>query len=259
MEYTIHKDHVTVTVSNHGAELQRLSWNHYELLWSGKKEIWPRRAPVCFPWCGKMVNDEGIFNGRKCRGPLHGFIRDLEHTLVAQGEDFLRFRITWAGNENWPWPFFFETDHQVIENGVMTTCAVTNTGVEPMAMQLGFHPGFACPFLPGTDIEEYQVHFENGLIVPLKSQLFDNDSIRYNDVGMWARLEHQKSRKYIQIGTKGFFCVLLWSQSGIPGFLCIEPWQGYPGPQEELNQRPGTVILMPEERREWQQIITVAL
>ena len=53
--------------------------------------------------------------------------------------------------------------------------------------------------------------------------------------------------------------MLLWSQPGIPGFVCIEPWQGYPGPQEALDQRPGAVVLAPGERRQWQQAITLAL
>lgn len=259
MEYTLKKGSIAITASDHGAELRRLVFEKRELLWDGKETVWPRRAPVCFPWCGKLANGEGTFMGQHARGPQHGFLRDQDHVLAAQGEDFLRFRLSWPGAETWPWPFSFETEHRLTEDGVVTACTVTNAGKDPMAMQLGFHPGFVCPFLPETGIEEYQARFESGLVVPMTKDLFDNDSIRYDDVGAWARLEHRESGKYIQVGTAGFFCVLLWSQPGIPGFVCIEPWQGYPGPQEALDQRPGAVVLAPGERRSWGIEVKIAL
>jgi len=259
LEYTIKKGRLALTAAERGAELRSLTLDKKEILWDGKKDIWPRRAPVCFPWCGKLANGEGTFGGLEVKGPQHGFIRDLDHVLVARGEDFLRFRASWAGDGSWPWAFSFETEHRLTETGSVTTCAVVNSDSKPMAMQLGFHPGFVCPFLPGTGIEEYQVRFENGLIVPLTERVFDDDSIRYDGVGAWARLEHKGTGKYIQVGTEGFFCVLLWSKPGIPGFVCIEPWQGYPGPQAALDQRPGAVVLGPGERRQWVQEITPAL
>lgn len=259
MEHTLKKGRLTLTASEHGAELRSLTWDKKELIWEGRKEVWPRRAPVCFPWCGKLANGEGTFGGCRIKGPQHGFVRDLEHTLAAKGGDFLRFRASWPGGESWPWAFSFETEHRLTDTGAVTTCTVVNADSRPMAVQLGFHPGFVCPFLPGTAIGEYQVRFESGLTVPLEPRLFDNDSIRYDGVGDWARLEHKESGRYLQLGTAGFYCVLLWSQPGIPGFVCIEPWQGYPGPEDALDQRPGALVLNPGERREWKQEITVAL
>lgn len=259
MEHTLKKGEIAITVSDHGAELRRLTYKKQDLMWDAKPEIWGKTAPVCFPWVGKLENGEGVFGSQRARGPQHGFARDHDHVLVSQGEDCLRFRFSWPGGENWPWAFSLETEHRITGEGVATTCAVTNAGSGPMAMQLGFHPAFVCPFLPGTDIEQYQARFESGLIVPMTRELFDNDSIRYDNVGRWARLEHKETGKYIQVKTEGFFCVLLWSKPGIPGFVCIEPWQGYPGPQEALDQRPGAVVLASGERREWGIEVKVGL
>lgn len=259
MEYTLKKGDFTVTVSDHGAELRRLTYKKQDLMWDAKPDIWAKTAPVCFPWVGKLAGGEGTFMGRYARGPQHGFARDLDHVLVSQGEDFLRFRLSWPGEGDWPWPFSLETEHRITEEGAVTTCTAVNAGNSPMAMQLGFHPGFVCPFLPGTEIEEYQARFESGLVVPMTRDLFDNDSIRYDDFGRWARLEHRESGKYIQVGTEGFYCVLLWSKPGIPGFVCIEPWQGYPGPQEALDRRPGAVVLAAGERRAWGTEVKIKL
>lgn len=153
MEYTIKQGKLTLTASDHGAELRSLTWEKKELIWEGKKEVWPRRAPVCFPWVGKLAEGKGSFGGLACQGPQHGFIRDLDHVLAAQEKDLLRFRASWAGGENWPWPFSFDTEHRLTETGAVTTCAVVNAGSKPMAVQFGFHPGFVCPFLPGTSVE----------------------------------------------------------------------------------------------------------
>ena len=45
MEYTIKKGRLTLTASEHGAELRSLTCEKRELLWDGKEEVWPRRAP----------------------------------------------------------------------------------------------------------------------------------------------------------------------------------------------------------------------
>lgn len=257
MNYTLKKGDLTLTVSDKGAELQSLLLGDRELLWDAKPEVWPRHAPVCFPWCGKLAEGRGTHDGRAIQGPQHGFIRDLTHTLTEQGPDRLRFRLDWEGGESWPWAFSFGTEHLLREDGVTTVCTVQNRAAGTMAVQLGFHPGFQCPFLPGTVAEDYETRFESGRVVPLTNHLFDNDSIRYDDAGAWVRLTHRESGKYIQVATAGFFCVLLWSQPGIPGFVCIEPWQGYPGPQEALAHRPGAVVMAPGEVREWRQEITI--
>lgn len=259
MEYVLKKGPISLKAAEKGAELCSLTWQGRELLWQADPEVWPRHAPVCFPWCGKLSGGWGTYGGKRCEGPQHGFARDLPHTLTDQGEDFLCFRLNWPGSENWPWPFTLDTEHRLLKDGAVTTCTVTNTGAEPMALQLGFHPGFRCPFVEGTAAADYQVRFANGRVVPLTEHLFDNDSIPYENVGPWARLEHRDSGEFIQVGTEGFFRVLLWSKPGIPGFLCIEPWQGFPGPQRELEHRPGAVVLSPGEEKSWKQEIKLEM
>ena len=46
MEYTINKGRLTLTASEHGAELRSLTQDKRELLWDGQEEVSPRRAPV---------------------------------------------------------------------------------------------------------------------------------------------------------------------------------------------------------------------
>lgn len=258
MEHTVAKGKLILTASEKGAELTGLRLGGQELIWDAQ-EVWPRHAPVCFPWCGAVEEKYFLHHGQTYEAPQHGFIRDVDHTLTEKGEDHLTFRLEWTDTDRFPWPFHFETRHQLTETGCVTTCAVTNTGSEAMPVQLGFHPGFQCPFVPGTALEEYRFRFESGKVVLLTRGLFDNDSIAYSDAGDWVRLEHGPTGKYIQVDTAGFPVVLLWSKTGVPGFVCIEPWVGYPGPGHDLSARPHAQLLPPGETLARRQKITLAL
>lgn len=252
MRYCLQNAWYQLTVDSRGAEsvnLRRVAEPAIPLLWSGDPQIWPYHAPVCFPWCGKL--DDGWFewNGRRFEGAQHGFARELEHQMVEQTKNSLSFCLDWQGDETrWPWSFTLRTVYRLLEERVVVSYTVTNHSAEPMPMQLGFHPGFRCPFLPHTAWEEYRVCFEDGQTVPLSVDLFDRGAIRYGRVGKWGRLEHVESGHYLQVKADHYSTMLIWSKPGIHGLLCMEPWQGDSGPGHDLRLRPGTVVLGTKER-----------
>ena len=261
MEYTIQNGDLALTADTSGAELHGLTVSGRPILWDAKPEVWGRHAPVCFPWCGDM---DGWFEDEGKKYPesdlRHGFVRTLDHALVEQRVDAMTFRLDWAGNDTlWPWPFRFETEHRVEAGRFVTTCTATNTGERAMPIQFGFHPALRCPFLPDTALEDYQVRFDNGTVITLHRSLFDMDSMCFPGMGAWARLEHRPTGKYLQVDTEGYDFVLLWSKPDIPGFVCIEPWQGYPGKGHDLMARPKARLLAPGGSKSWQQIVTVGL
>ena len=256
MFYSIKNGFLCVSVNSRGAEL----WDvrtagdaPVSCLWDGQEAFWPRRAPVCFPWCGKV--DGGWFSadGRRYEAGTHGFVRDMEHRLVEQGADRLRFRLDWTGDRSrWPWPFSFETSHVLEGRSLTTTCTVTNLSADGMPVQMGFHTGLRCPFSPGRGIRDYCIRFqaqespEGGDCLALTEQLFENDSICLPGLkSEWIQLEELGTGRYLRIATKGYPYVLLWSLPDIPGWVCIEPWTGYPGPGHQLAERPGTILLPP--------------
>ena len=56
MEYTISNGTLTLTVSTHGAEAVSLkNAAGQEMLWQADPAIWPRHAPILFPWTGKLT------------------------------------------------------------------------------------------------------------------------------------------------------------------------------------------------------------
>lgn len=259
MEHRIENEALTLTVAEHGAELRELGCKaapDAPLLWDGQEGIWPRRAPICFPWCGRVEDNWYEFQGKRYEGlPQHGFARDRDHALVGRTEDSLTFRLDWPGDDKlWPWAFTLETCHALKGTEVETICAAVNRSDKPMPVQLGFHVGLRCPFTPGKKLEDYMIRFERSEapggteVFPLDCHSFDNDSLCFPGLhSAWVQVEERDTGKYLRIETEGWPFVLLWSAVGVPGFVCIEPWTGYLGPGHDLGKRPGALWLEPGE------------
>ena len=52
-----------------------------EYIWNGDESIWKWHAPVLFPQCGNFPQGY-INNGKRLVLPMHGFLRDVEHTYL---------------------------------------------------------------------------------------------------------------------------------------------------------------------------------
>ena len=208
------------------------------------------------------------YEGRRYEGlPQHGFARDMEHTLTELGADHASFRLDWPGDDRlWPWKFSLTTRHTLEGGAMVTTCTAVNLDRRPMPTQMGFHPALRCPFTPGRTPQDYVVRFQRPEapggteFFELEEHVFDNDSICFPNLrSEWLQVEEKDTGKYLRIDTAGYPFVLLWSKPGIPGFVCIEPWQGYPGPGHDPAKRPGVRMLATGESLTCVQRLTVSL
>ena len=253
MEYTIQNSALTLTANDLGGLLWGIrKADGQELIWGGDPAVWAFRAPVCFPWCGVIQDDWYEHEGVRHTGTgKHGFVRDFTHKLVDQKPDSLTFRFDHDGAEPWPWKFTFETVHKVEGSKAYTICTATNTSDKPMPTQMGYHPAFRIPFVPGSSLSDYVIRLESGVVIDVDAHMFDDGALIRKDAGAWCRLEHKGTGKYIEVATKGWFCTVLWAPAGIPGFLCMEPWDGQGGDGHDLMGRPGTFWMQPGETKTW--------
>lgn len=268
MLHTIENGKLALTVSEMGAELWDLRWKacpEEPLLWDGKPEVWPRRAPLCFPWCGAV--GEGWFEeeGNRFSGGRHGFLRDQRLVLSSHSSDSIGFDLGWRKDETiWPWSFRFQVTHTLEENQVITTCAATNQDTRPMPVQMGFHTGFRCPFVKDTRIADYLVRLEQeepslgSRLLPLWELSFEEGSIHFHNLqSRWIQLEERSSGRAVRLNIEGYPYLLLWSNPGIPGFFCIEPWTGMPDQGADLWKRPGAKAIAPQQTMVWTQRLTM--
>lgn len=144
---TIQNELLTVEVSAMGAELQSIKDSDgREYLWQAG-EKWPRRSPILFPIVCSVNNDTYRVDGKEYHLPRHGFARDTEFKLIAQGPD----RVTYALHESeetlkvYPYCFNLAVTYKLEGNKVHVIWHVENTDKRDIHFQIGGHPAFLAP------------------------------------------------------------------------------------------------------------------
>ncbi|MDL2325199.1 aldose 1-epimerase family protein [Ruminococcaceae bacterium OttesenSCG-928-A16] len=280
----LENDLLQITVEDKGAELAHITYikTGQELLWSADPAVWNRHAPLLFPYCGGLYNNQLVVNGVAYPAAKHGFARDTVFNCVRADAKTLVYRLE-ANDETrrlYPFSFVLEVAYTLQNNSVVQTVTVHNTAGpngQMLPFNVGFHPGFVLPLTPGQKTEDYEVFFEepespivietpDGYVsgstrklfagkqtISLTGSIFANDSICLSGLrsGHIFLREKQNPQRNIRLKTGAFPYVLLWGPpSGPLPFMCIEPWHGLPdGPDAhaEFADKPGITLLAPDE------------
>ena len=261
MQHTIENEFLTVTVESKGAELVSVvdKATGAEMMWDGQKDVWPRRAPILFPYCGKLSGGHYTLDGQTWEGGQHGFGRDFEHELVGAENGVMRFvlRSNEATRQKLPRDFALESTFTLTGRTLRQTITVTNTGDKELRFGFGFHPGFALPFDDKHTTADYELRFdapqtpvvietgatsglvtgatrvlmENSDVIPMDDRMFDHDSICMSKLtAKTLSVVEKDTGRRITVGLEGFPYTLIWSAVGNPElhFVCIEPWHSLP-------------------------------
>ena len=91
MIYSIENEQLSVQVNTQGAELWSVKDKRdgRECLWQGEASVWELRAPVIFPYCGRLKDfkykdEDGVWHTGQQN---HGFARFKDHKLKEKTED----------------------------------------------------------------------------------------------------------------------------------------------------------------------------
>jgi galactose mutarotase-like enzyme len=281
MEYVIENDFLRVTVAGLGAQLMSVEdkATGAQMLWDGKPEVWPRRAPLLFPYCGRLRDGAFTHKGTRYEGGQHGFARDMEFAPVEMAADHvtLRLEANALTMEKFPFAFQLTVTFALQANTLVHRVEVLNDSDEIMPFGLGYHPGFMCPFDEQHTVQDYVVRFDtpqspvvietgaqDGLVtgrtrtlftnecdLPLSDHLFDHDSICLSQLTCrTVSLVEKDTGRSITVNTEAFPYVLLWSTAGPLQFLCIEPWHSLPDRADAnglWTEKPAAARLEPGE------------
>ena len=281
MRYTVENEFLRVEVDSLGAELASVvdKASGAEMLWQGDPAVWPRRAPVLFPYCGKLVNGGYTAKGRRYDGGQHGFARDMEHEFLGCEGTSLRFRLASSDKTRalFPFDFVLESTYTLDGRTLHHTLAVTNPGEEVLRFGIGYHPGFNLPFDEKHTTADYELRFdtpqtpvvqeteggylnghthpmmENSAVIPMNDRMFDNDSICMGNLSAKTLcLVEKDTGRRISFGIEGYPYTLIWSAVGDPTlrFLCVEPWcslQDRADASGNWEEKPCAAALAPGE------------
>ena len=278
MEYTLENEILRVTVASRGAELVSVvdKRTGAEMLWQADPDVWPRHAPILFPYTGRLKGGRFTHRGVAYEGGQHGFARDMEHTLMesAPARLVLRLEANALTMEKFPFAFWLEAEYTLEGSAVRHKLTVHNDSDEEMPFGIGYHPGFACPFDDAHQAGDYVLRFaqpetpevvecgeDDGLVTGNKHIYFTGQQ----DIPLTDQLRHP------QLGGKGYgpgrhrghrrlpLCAGVERQG--PPALCVHralaqparrPRRGrrvggkarrrHPGPRRGLELRPGHAL-----------------
>ncbi|MBY5406430.1 aldose 1-epimerase family protein [Rhizobium leguminosarum] len=268
------------------AELVRLcDQQGREFLWDGNPEVWKGSSPILFPIVGMVPNDHVTIGGRSYSLRQHGFAPSSEFYLIHAEESRCVFQLeaSDATRQLYPFDFCLDVAYELIGKTLKMIATVANRSPEVMPYSFGFHPGFRWP-LPGAGerLDQF-VEFETdesapirrpleGLLDPkeypspvtgrriaLRDELFVNGAMMFTDLNSRRLRYGSEYGPYLDVAWRDLPHLGIWSKP-MAGYLCIEPWQGFPAPADfagELRDKPGMLELPPGEERDFEMSITV--
>lgn len=267
----IENDHLAVTVSSLGAEMQALaSKDGRDWLWNGDAAWWTGRSPILFPIVGKAPSDTLAISGQTYPMAQHGIARRLEFSLVESTATSCRHELVSTPETRKAYPFDFRLtlEHALDGNRLSVTAEVSNTSDTPLPFGIGFHPAFLWP-LPGAQAKPHHVTLDNGaepLVIQLEGgligrtldispftagrldldhSLFENDALIFPEGAGNGLIFAADGGPALHFTFDNLPNIALWQKPGAP-FLCVEPWHGmaaHAGGTAELVERPFTVAL----------------
>ena len=275
--YQLKNNGLKLEVHPQGAELFSIkdTTTNREYLWQGDEAYWGRRAPVLFPFVGKLKNNAYQFQGNVFPMNQHGFARDMEFQLQEQTEDFLHLYTQSSAETLAVYPFDFRLDIMYTLQKQRITCSwqVRNTGKEMMYFSIGAHPGFICPINENENLSDYILEFDadessprnmlsdglyNGNTEPvfydartiiLNDELFLKDAIVLKNLrSSSVSIKHKSGKTLVQMDFTGFPYLGIWKKPKAH-FLCIEPWYGLADSVThtgDLKLKEGILPLQPE-------------
>ena len=280
MEYTIENDYLKVTVTTWGAQVKSVvrKSDDVEHIWNADKSVWGYHAPILFPHTGKVVDGIIEAKGGSYQASSHGFARLMEHELVGMTEDtiVMELRASPETLAKFPYEFALVSTFTLENDTLHHTLTIENYDEEEMPFGIGYHPAFTVPFDDQHQATDYELRFSEmesplcvgclpqGLVhgdcyylgsniksIPIDEHLFNNDShcmvnLRSGTLGLYEK----GTGRGVVCNIEEFPYTLIWSKPGMPKFVCIEPWQSLPSPENgsrNWNEKPAAAILNPGE------------
>lgn len=273
---TLHGDGITVAISAFGAEPHSIvDADDHEYLWQAGDE-WKRRAPVLFPIICRVPEDTITVRGTSYPMPQHGFARDSMFQVVDVDYSCASFVLaaTEETLQHYPYDFALSVRYEVGERTLKVDYGVENRGEVPMPFSLGWHPAFVWPLEPNARKSMHEIRFDQAekasfrrvvdnlltdetfdSLAPnrkleLRNSIFEDGAVIMTEVDSSSLVFDSSMGRGLHLEWDGFTGITVWTKPGAD-FLCVEPWRGYPAPENfdgDFIDKPGNAIIQPGSR-----------
>ncbi len=247
-----------------------------EFMWQASP-VWPRHAPVLFPFVGRLRNFEYQYNGKKYAIEQHGFARDLLFSVVQASENkaIFELRENHYTLQRYPFLFAFRVIYELNGNMLTMGFEMTNMGNSTLPFSFGAHPAFQI-----SEPGEVYLQFESDRnpmpwilqdnfistktravsdgkgTIEITKDTFLDDALKFKKLSSdWVKLISPKDNIELKLHLNGWPYLGIWAKPGA-SFVCIEPWHGLADAidfDNEVNKKEGIIMLLSKDqfRREF--------
>lgn len=262
---TLENSRLRLTVDSLGAQMMSLqTLDGLEYLWQGDPRYWCDRAPVLFPFVGRLTENSYRYGGQVYSMGIHGFAAHQDFSCFCPKPNRLVLQLTdnRETREQYPFAFSLNIIYELIDNRVQVTYQVENTGTGMLSFGIGGHPGFRVPLEEGEQFDDYILEFTGGCqpdrvgftpqlflsgqdqpyplkeekYLPLRHDLFDEDAVILKNMSREVTLRSQLSPHGVQVSYPDMPYLGLWHMPNTDApYLCIEPWSSLPARQDMVE------------------------
>ncbi len=269
----IREGNMTVAVACLGAELQSIRVGEREYLYDGSAD-WAGRAPLLFPFAGRLKDDMYVLDGREYHLPQHGFARRRMFRVDTQSENSVTLVLEddEETRATYPAHFALYATYTISEGTLHASVRAVNRGTDTMYFAFGNHEAFVAE----PDKSRYTIAFEreenllalhatDGVLtgggkdmgrgvktLSLSSSCFEGGATLIFG-GLASRsvtlLDGETPVLRLRFETEN---LLVWCKSPTAPFLCIEPWTNLQDPistDHDFTRKAGVIALAPGESR----------
>lgn len=278
--YTIRSEALCVTASKHGAQLLSLcDCAGTQYLWQGDSTYWSDRAPILFPYVGRLNGGCYRLDGALYRMRIHGLAQYMDFACISHSASQMEFELTDDAQTllQYPRKFSFRVGYDLRGSTLFITFRVENRDEKPMYFGLGGHPGFRVPFEQGRSFEDHRLRFESPCMperiefddaclrtgrqtafslsrehtLALTHEMFAHDAVVLCNTARRVTLQAVGSEHGITVAFAQMPYLALWHMPHTDApYVCIEPWSSLPalqGEATELETQPDLLCLRPGE------------
>ncbi len=270
-ELIISKGVMSVTVSTFGAELQSIKIGEREYLYDGSAD-WTGRAPLLFPFAGRLKEDSYVIEGTTYHLPQHGFARRREFCVVEKSENSITLVLEDDEDTRavYPAEFSLYVTYTIENGGLYASVKTVNRGEKTMYFAFGNHEAFVA----SPDKKRYTLHFEkeenltalsaaDGVLLgggenlgtgvktlALDASYFEGGAtLIFGGIASRAVTLYDEETPVLRLRFDAEN-LLIWCKSPSSPFLCIEPWTNLPDACDtdgDFTRKPGVISLDPGE------------
>ncbi|MCB9252461.1 MAG: aldose 1-epimerase family protein [Flavobacteriales bacterium] len=268
--YHIFSGDYKVSFYSKGAELN--SFQHLptstEFIWQAGP-LWPRHAPVLFPFVGRLKNFQYRFDNQNFTIEQHGFARDMVFKAEPLSDNSIQFVLTPDAYTRLRFPFEFELNlvYTLVDNELFTEFIIKNWDDIQMPFSFGGHPAFNIPDLENTYLQFSEEEALNSLA--LKDNFISDRQVDVSDApgriniteftflkdalifkGLrsdMVSIRNTKNSYRVEVNFKEWPYLGIWSKPSA-FFTCIEPWYGLADHlnfKGDVRDKEGILLLLP--------------